>query len=284
MKTALLLLLAASAARAESAPGIWTFEPSQRVTFGTQKYFATDTELYLGMPFGANASVGFNTWKSETSSTTPTITFAAGVDHDQVSLGGSYSWTTLANNYRSDAVGANASVHTVSKDFRTTIGGDVTVTHHSQYVRQPAFTRRLDITQRTPTFTMKQQIYDTRVDMALSQSTYNRNVAALGGPRANQFSAKLAGLSGLVEGFPDYSQKFGISQRFHRLPSSVFFNYQSIKLVDTTTTDAATSDSYTVGAEADVLEWLSAHLEYNHLRQTSQPDSNQYTIGLTGRF
>ncbi len=261
----------------------FSFEAQQKVIVGSHHYQNTDTFVDLGLPKGFGINADFNAFRNDTSSWTPTITFGVGRTWNNLALAGTYAVSPLTDDTRSTAFDASASVKTDSENFATTVGGDILVTHNSQYLRFPKVTAEVDITQRTPTIIIKQQIYKTRLDAAFSQYTYNKNIpliaAALNGKKLNRFSNFTGGLSGLIQGFPDHSEKFGARQELG--PATLWASYGSIHFLDTALQLHATSDTEQYGVDFDLPKDFSTTLQYQHVRQTGQQGSDQYGLAIS---
>ncbi len=270
---------------AENKAASWSLVPKQKFTGGTHHYWGSDTSINLDLPFGINLNADVNVYKTATSSATPTTTLGLGEYREGLGLFGSYAITGLSNDTRSTVWDVGASVSTPSQDFKTTLGADINITHYVIYVRTAHFTRENDITQKNPTFSLKQRFWKTRVTVDVSQSVYNANLTQLSFKLNQQDKfGQAASLGGLIAGFPDRSDKWAIYQDLGRLPLTLWFAYENVHMVDTAQTLHATTDSYSGGADLDIGKALTAAASYNYVRETGQETSNYYSFSLMARF
>ena len=275
----------------------WGFTFKQKGMLGNQDYRMSDTSLDLEMPYGLDLNADLNAFSNATSSMTPTVTFGAGWTSGMVAYTGTYAITTLANNYQADAVDLGVSVRTDSEDFRTLLSVDVNETHHRNYIYIPhvnkAATRnQQDLSQRTPTGSLSQRLFGNfDAKITLSQSTYNRdllvytnalNRTKTAGQRS--FGREDSNLTGLIDGFADWSVKFGLTYDFDAIPLTLRGSYQNIHLEDTAQGTNTSADVFTYAADYDVKKWATLTAEYDHTRQTSQPTTDEYGAQLALRF
>lgn len=275
----------------------WGFTFKQKGMFGNQDYRMSDTSLDLEMPYGLDLNAEFDAFSNSTSSTTPTVTFGGGWTSGMAAYTGTYAITTLANNYQATAVDVGVSVRTDSEDFRTLLSVDVNETHHRNYIylprgNKPAFKNEQDLSQRTPTASLSQRLFGNfDAKITLSQSTYNRDLLAYtnalnrtktAGQRA--FGREDGSLTGLIDGFADWSDKFGLTYDFDAIPLTLRGSYQNIHLEDTAQGTNVTADVLVYAADYDVKRWVTVSAEYDHTRQTSQPTTDEYGAQLALRY
>jgi hypothetical protein len=294
---ALLMSVSAPAKAQEPAESAVAFDVRQKQMFGDDGYVSGDTDLNVALPYGLNANAAYSFYKNDFSSMTHTLYLGAGIDWDARSLGITYSLTPWSNGYHGDSYGASVSMRTGTRDFRTTLGAEVTVLHHSQLIDGPNRTVRADVTQRTPTISVRQQLYGLRASADLSEHHYNKNVEAasrqlaVASLRHPGIASKLAGASGLVQGFPDWTARLGLSQELDMLPRPVraWVTYTNTHFLDTFQSPepgvivlqtSQTSDSVMAGVDVDITASLSATLQYNHVRQSYQPSSDYYGFAV----
>ena len=268
----------------------WGFTFKQKGAFGNQSYRMSDTSLDLEMPYGLDLNADLNAYSNSTSSTTPTITFGAGWTNGLTAYTGTYAITTLANDYEAAAIDFGVSVRTDSEEFRTLLAVDVNETHHRNFLRFPKITSEQDLSQRSPTAALSQRLFgnfDTKI--TLSQSSYNKDLLAytraLNTKKAQRaFGRYDSNLTGLIDGFPDWSVKFGLDYDFDAIPLTLRGTYQTIHLEDTAQGTNTTADVFTYAADYDVKKWVTLTAEYDHTRQTSQPITDEYGAQLALRF
>ena len=277
----------------------WGLTFKQKGAFGNQGFRMSDTSLDLEMPYGLDLNADLNVYSNSTSSTTPTVTFGGSWTNGMTAYNGSYAITTLANNYQANEVDLGASIRTDSEDFRTLLSVDGSETHHRNYIyiphpvtHAPAAKNEQDLSQRTVTGSVSQRIFGSLdAKIALSQSTYNRDLLSYtnalnrtrtAGQRA--FGREDGSLTGLIDGFADWSAKFGLSYDFDAIPLTLRGTYQTIHLEDTAQGTHTTADVFTYAADYDVKKWFTLTAEYDHTRQTSQPTTDEYAGQLALRF
>ena len=163
-----------------------TIEFKEKAVVGTQHYRSNDAGLEINLPHGFNVNGEYSIYESDLSSRAATISLGIGKDWDDEFLGFTYSWTPLANNYRSQAVGATVGYFTPSKDFRTTIGGTFNATRNIEFVRPMPEENQdslisIDVWQMTATLNVKQQIHDTKLTLDFGKSIYDHKIAGLAG-------------------------------------------------------------------------------------------------------
>ncbi len=266
--------------------GNWGATLKQKAFWGNQSYRMSDTYLDVAAPGGLDFSADFNDYSNATSSASPTITFGAGWTAGQVAYTGTYAITTLANDYEATALDVGISVKTDSQDFRTLFAADVNSTKHRNFLYFPKFSDEQDLTQVSPTGSISQRLYgNLDAKATVSESTYNRNILAYTtglsrnktkGQRA--FSSEAGSLTGLIDGFPDWSLKFGLTYDVDPVPLTLRATYQYIRLEDTAQGTNTTADVSTYAADYDVRKWATISFEYDHTRQTSQVTTDNYGL------
>jgi hypothetical protein len=277
----------------------WGLTFKQKAAAGNQDYRMSDTSLDVDMPHDLDLNADVNVYKNSTSSMTPTVTFGAGWAPGRLNLTGSYAITTLANDYEADAVDLAVSWKTDSREFRTLFGFDFTETYHRNYIyipranpKLPEIKNQQDLNQKSPTISVSQRFFDDLdAKVSLSRSAYSRNILAYTTalnrtktPAQRAFGRADGNLLGVVDGFPDWSAKFGLNYGFDAVPLTLRSTYEDIHLENTAQGTDQTSDSFTYAADYDVVKWLTLTAEYDHTRQTSQPDSDVYAGRLTLSF
>ncbi|MFI5349019.1 MAG: hypothetical protein ACHQ2Z_05720 [Elusimicrobiota bacterium] len=304
---ALILALAAAPGRAEEASQApdaakgdvqkqFSFDPKVRFLSGNQDYNFGEARLDIGLPYGLQAVLDFSAYEIAGTSWTPTITFGAGENWGNVSVSGTYAVTTLANNYNANAVDIAAETRAGSDDIVSTVGGDVRIAHNFFWTRvanpKPGDPSFIEITQRTPTITLKQQLFSTRAEMAFSEYTYNVDIPATvkqlttlsANAVSNVGTFRLNGdLGGVIAGFPDHSEKFSLFQDLKFVPVTLWGAYQSTHIIDTSLLTNGTADVEMFGAEINVKK-VTATLEYQHVRQDKQIPLDQYGLSLSAQF
>ena len=278
----------------------WGLTFKQKAFFGNQDYRMSDTYLDLAAPHGLDFNADLNDYSDSTSSASPTITFGAGWATGLVSYTGSYAITTLANDYEADALDFGLSAKTDSQDFRTLFAADVSSTKHRNYTyvpppahpTRPAIESEQDLTQVSPTGSVSQRLFGSfDAKATLSESTYNRNILAYTNglnrtkTKGQQAFGRADGnLTGLIDGFPDWSVKLGLTYYFDAVPLTLRGTYQNIHLEDTAQGTNATADVTTYAADYDVKKWATVSAEYDHTRQTSQTITDNYGLIVELRY
>jgi hypothetical protein len=272
---------------------VWGFTLKQKGFLGNQDYWMTDTYLDVAAPYGIDLNAELNDYANSTSSASPTVTFGGGWTSGLATFTGSYAITTLANNYQAAALDFGVNVKTDSQDFRTLLAVDGSETHHQNYTyiahpvtHAPATKDIEDLSQLTPTASVSQRLWgNLDVKITLSDSSYNRDLLAYttalnrtktAGQRA--FSRADSNLTGLIDGFPDYSEKFGLTYEFDAIALTLRGTYQCIHLEDTAQGTNTTADVTTYAADYDVEKWFTMSAEYDHTRQTSQTTNDAYGL------
>ncbi len=268
-------------------PEDWRFTPKQKFTFGNQGYEASDTTLELDMPLGLSVNAEAALFQSDIASQTATYSGGVGASWDRFSLKASYGIGTLANNQASRVFDLGGSIYSASKDFRTTFSADVNTTDDADFVRAAHFTQRVDITQLTPILALRQRFWNTRLSVELSDTQYfNQVLTDLPANRISRYPrlyGAYAGLSGLIRGFPSYSDKFGLYHDFDSVPLTLWGTYQGIHL-ETLQGGGGTVDNYVFGADYVLPKDITLTFSYDHIRQTTQTPDDLYNFAVTGRF
>ena len=268
----------------------WGLTFKQKGMIGNQAYRMSDTYLGLEMPYGLDLNADLNAYSNSTSSTSPTVTLGAGWTNGLTAYTATYAITTLANDYEATAIDAGVSVRTDSEDFRTLLAVDVNETHHRNFLRFPKRTDEQDLSQRSPSASLSQRLFaNLDAKVTLSQSSYNKDLLAytkaLNTKKAQRaFGRYDSNLTGLIDGFPDWSAKFGLAYDFDAVPLTLRGSYQNIHLEDTAQGTGTTADAFTYAADYDLKKWLTLTAEYDHTRQTSQPTTDAYGAQLALRF
>jgi hypothetical protein len=277
----------------------WGLTFKQKAAAGNQGYRQSDTSLDLDMPYGLDLNADLDVYKNSTSSATPTVTLGGGWTQGLVSYTGTYAITTLANNYQAVAADVGVSVKTDVEDFRTILSIDVSDTHHRNYTYIPKANPKLpedkneqDITQLTPTASLTQKLFGSLdAKVTLSQNVYNRDLLAYTTalnrtktPAQRAFGRADSNLLGVVTGFPNWSAKYGLNYDFDAIPLTLRGTYENIHLEDTAQGTNVTADAETYAADYDVVKWLTISANYDHTRQTSQPDSDVYGLRVALSF
>ncbi|MFI5350675.1 MAG: hypothetical protein ACHQ2Z_14105 [Elusimicrobiota bacterium] len=277
----------------------WGLTFKQKGSFGNQQYRMSDTSLDLEMPYGLDLNADLNVYSNSTSSMTPTVTFGAGWTNGMSAYTASYAITTLANNYEADSLDVGVSIRTDSEDFRTLLSVDGSETHHRNYIyiphpitHAPDTRNQQDLSQRTVTGSVSQRIFGNfDAKITLAQSVYNRDLLAYtnalnrtktAGQRA--FGREDSSLTGLIDGFANWSVKFGLSYDVDAIPLTLRGTYQTIHLEDTAQGTGTSADVFTYAADYDLKKWLTLTGEYDHTRQTSQPTTDEYGGQVALRF
>jgi hypothetical protein len=325
MKTiilALVLITAAAAARAQ-APAAHpevsadeeksvTVTPKDKFILGNQHYRSNDASVSIDLPYDLGVNADYTFYQSDASSFTQIFTIGGSGSWGLADFSGSYTWNPLQNDSENHSFDAQTSVHTDSKDFRTTLGVEGSITDNFQYLRFPNTTTKVEITQKMGAVSLKQQLFaDTRLSFDANDYWYNHDIQeySLGlaqvefllnrrRPRVfNGISGTLNGVSGLVSGFPDWSLKFGVTQNIDALPVPVtlWANYQNTHYISAyafapptlprnSLATGVTSDSSTYGIDADAAKGLTVTAQYQHVRQTSQTIQDLYGLSLEKSF
>jgi hypothetical protein len=280
---ACLLLLGAVCRADDEAP--WRLTPKEKLTAGSQDYEATDTALTLEMPYGFSVNGGVNLYQSDTSSQTATYTVGVGASWDRFSLTGSYASTTMSNYESAKSIDVGGSVYSTSKDFRTTFSADIDSWYLADYIFFPRFGARVDTTALTPTASVKQRFWNTRVSVEVSDTQYNENIATRSDKvsRYPRLFGPYAGLSGLINGFPSYSDKFGLYQDFDAVPLTLWATYQGIHL-NVIAGGGGTVDNYVGGVDWRLPKNVLVSFSYNRIRQTDQGPENLFNLSALARF
>lgn len=266
---------AAVNAAAEDAPErSWGVNLEQKFTGGAGGYRMSDTYVGADLPFGIGLNAGLNVYESDSSTATPTITAGASWTRDHLTLDGSWSITTLANDYSADAYRAGATVRAGEADWRTTLSAALDVTHHHYHLRNAVRSVRSDNTQRSGTATLRQRLFGRlQAEVSATQYGYVENILnytrALNRPRVSRALGRYApGLAGLLQGFPDHSHRVGLSYDFAAVPVTVSGAYEGVKMMDTAFGVNGTADDKTADVSWNVTDRWTVGAEYGHLRQT----------------
>jgi hypothetical protein len=277
----------------------WGVTLKQRGMLGNLGYWMTDTSLDIAAPYGVDLNADLNDFGNSTSSASPTVTMGAGWTNGISAYTASYAVTTLANNYQANALDLGVSVKMDSLNFRTLLSLDVNETHHRNYAyighpvtHAPARKDEEDLSECTPTASLSQRLFGNfDAKITLAQSIYNQNIVTytntLGrtktaGQRA--FAREDSDLTGLIVGFPDWSAKFGVNYDFDAVPLTLRGTYENIALEDTGQGTNTTAAVMTYAADYDVKKWATLTASYEHTRQTSQPQTDEYGAQLTLRY
>ena len=267
------------------------FEPRQKFLFGADGYRSGETDLFVLLPLDFSAGANYSWYKSDFTSMTHTLSFSGGKEWDSKFIGATYAITPWANDYRADSMNVKVSMRSGSRDFRTTLGADVTVTHHTQMIRiggANAHSLRYDVTQRSPNISVRQQLWNTRLSVDLSESTYNKDLLiaslniAVATLRYPTIATNFGNASGLTQGFQDRSMRFGVSHDFKvgKLPFTAWGSYNNIHFVDTFQAPddvslvfvrGQTADSQSYGLDCELTSVVNASVQYQHIRQTNYP-------------
>lgn len=278
---------------------------------GNQDYRSNDVFLDVDLPHGFDLNADYNFYESDVSSFTQGISVGGNATWENALYGVTYAWNPLQNDSESHSLDIRAAVHTDNKEFRTTVGGDVLATDNFQYIRLPATTSTLEVSQRAGTLSLKQQLFsDTRLSVDLTGYEYNTDIliysldlaraeatANRQHPRIfNGISSSLNGANGLISGFPDWSVKFGASQDVDVFPVPVTFwgNYQNTHILPAyvyappalpinSLVTGVTVDSFTLGADA-IIKSFTLTAQYNHVRQTGQTIQDLYGASVAYCF
>jgi hypothetical protein len=309
----------ADSAGADSDKDEQSLEVKEKYIFGNQNYRSSDASVSVSMPQGLDLNAEYEYFQSNISSFTQTFTLGATWNWDAASFGASYAVTPVNNNFKSHALDVKGSMHTDSDEFKTTLGADVNVVTNFQGINLSDQVAELEISQRIPTISLKQQLHDTRASVDISGYLYDKDILAttnalaadeakdwLNAKAPNMYSRlsnALSGASGLLQGFPNWSIKYGLFQDISSLPIpvTVWGNYQYTSFLDTvefappasgkhadagTTYEVTgvTADSDTLGVDVKVLKNLTCTLQYNHVRQTGQITLDLYGASLSLEF
>jgi len=320
---ALVPLLAAAARAQDAAPAAaaddaggeesaFHVTPRDKYLWGNQNYRSNDASLSLDLPYdlGLNADYGF--YRSDNSSFTQTFSVGASADWRMLAFSLTYSWNPLQNDSANRSIDGKIAAHTDSKDFRTTVGVEGSVTDNFQYLRFPNKTAKVEVTQKMGALSLKQRLFhDTTLGAEVDDYWYNRDIQqySLGlaqleallnrtHPRFfNGISGALNGASGLLSGFPSWGVRLSASQNVSALPVPVtlWATYDDTHYADAfvfnpptppknSLVTGVTSDSQTYGVDAEIVDDLTATLQYNHVRQTGQTVQDLYGASLEKRF
>jgi hypothetical protein len=269
----------------------WSVSLKQKNLWGNQGNWNADTYVDATLPRGFDLNAEFNDYKNDASSQpTPTTTFGGGWTHGQASLFGTYGVSALANNSEANAADVGLTIKTDDKEFRTTLTADVNVTHDKLFFFFPKSQSEFGLTERTPTIALTQRLFGVLdANATFSQSHYNTDILILTTLLNRPRFQKLLGsgdssLSGLVDGFPDWTAKYQLKYSPEAVPLTLKAYYETIHLVDTASGTGQTADTEDYTAEYDVRKWLTLGVEYEHYRQTSQTTVDEYGGSVTLRY
>jgi hypothetical protein len=284
---ALGVLLLGGVCRAEDDTDqlAWHVVPKQMFAYGSRNYEASDTSLILELPYGFSVNGAANLFDSDISSQTVTYTVGVGASWDRFALNGSYATTTMSNYESAKSIDVGGSMYTTSKDFRTTFSADVDSWYLADYIFFPRFGARVDTTALTPTASLKQKFWNTHASVEVSDTQYNENIATRSDKvsRYPRLFGPYAGLSGLINGFPSYSEKLGLSQDFEAVPLSLWGTYQGIHL-NTIPGGGGTVDNYRFGVDGRLPKNVLVTFSYQRIRQTDLGPTNLYNLSATVKF
>lgn len=254
------------------------YTPKEKLIVGSRRYFSSDTSIDVDFPGGFNVNAAFAVYRSDVSSRTATFTLGAGKDWSRGSIFGSFSRTPKADGYQATSLVLGGSIHTPSRDFRTTLGLDLAVTQHTETVPAGRGTRDVEITQNTPTLMVQQRVYGTKILVEYGHSTYNVNIQGIP-TRVAPRGLRLAGLGGLLQGFPERTIKFKLSESWE--PFTVWTSYAQSRLFLANQSGRAVADSYLVGVDWDLSESITGGLQYNHFVETNLPKADYFGVSLS---
>ncbi len=276
---------ASTAAAQDGGP---TIEVKEKAVVGTQHYRSSESSLQINLPYGFSANGEYTFYESDLSSRATTISVGLEKDWDKEYLGFTYSWTPLANNYRSEAATASGGYNSPSKNFKTTIGATFNATHHTEFVPSvvpdgdPQPLVPVDVWQVTGTLNLKQQIRAAKLTLDFGKSSYDHKIASLSG-NISPDSTRLQGLEGLLPGFPDLEWKLGLYQNVGKWVT-LWTVYDHIRFLEAEQSGHGNADSYLVGIEVFRSSRITAALQYNYLIETSEPKSTQWGLILRAKI
>jgi hypothetical protein len=259
------------------------YEPKEKFLFGTDKYYDTETTLYLNLAQRYNVNAEYQLFDSNTSSKTATMMFGMGKDWEQSSFSFLYTNSPKQNDYQMSSVDLIGSIMSPNRDFRSTLGLDFNVTNHRQTVEGPRNSTDVPIRAVTPTLTGSQRYYGWKLSLEWGHTRYDRDLQLLSS-KIRPNVVRLQGLSGLLQGFPDVTTKYGLSYDFDDMPATFWSAVTHIRMIVTNQVQLAYSDEIQLGFDYDVAKYFTAGVEYENLSQTGQPDANYMGGTLTLRL
>jgi hypothetical protein len=289
----------------------YSVEPAYKFIFGTARYKSNDISVDLGLPQDFTFSVGYNSYSSDTSSVTKTMSFGLSKDFSDCSFGLTYSLQPLQNDFKSHTIGANAAYWTGPKGYRTTFTATVAQTNDFEYISVSTFSKEMKITQGYATLGIKQQLDDTKVKAEFTGYSYSPAIGSYSLQLArweakfskshpklfNMLSGSISGANGLLTGYPDWSGRFTLYQDIWALPLPVTlwgryegthfkpaYEYDPPAKPINTLVSGITADSITAGIDIDFGADVSGTLQYNHVRETAQPLQDLYGASLSAKF
>jgi hypothetical protein len=251
------------------------WEPKEKILAGSQKYFDSETTLNANLPDKFNLNAGYQYFDSDISSATPVYSLGAGKTWEQGFLTFLYAGQPKVDDYSMNSVDLTGALNTLSKDFKTSLGLDFNITGHDETIETKRTSVALPIREVTPTIIFSQRCYGLKLTGEYGHSTYDRDLTLIS-ERIRPTSVRLEGLSGLLEGFPDIMWKVGLSYDFDALPATLWTDYTYLRMIVTAQTAFAYGNEFELGFDYDLLEWLTAGLEYEYLYQTGQPTANYF--------
>lgn len=268
--------------------GRTAIELKEKFVAGTQHYRSNDAAVRLFFPYGFNINGEDSIYSSVLSSRTATFSVSAGKDWDEGFLDLAYSWSPLANNYRSHAVEISGAYYTPSDDLRTTIGATFNTTYNTELTystapsHRPVVVTNLDVRQMTATFNLEQMIYDTKLTADFGKSSYDHEIARMSAA-IRPTSTRLQGLAGLLQGFPDMEWKLGA---YHDLSENLtaWLTYDHIRLLMAQQGGHGSIDSYMTGIDMSPASWIAVTLQYDYLTETAQFKSSQWGMSVRVKF
>ncbi len=291
----LLLLSLGISARAEDVAGAKPettepprnvgYEPREKIIWGSRGYFSSDSSVYVDkLPNGFNLTPAYSFYSSDVSSRTSTISLDAGIDLDGGSGRASLAITPVSNDYRAYSLGVGGTLRTSSREYRTTFGLDLDVTQHTQTIHvSKTVTRDANLRETTPTFSFSQRFHATKLTLAYGKSSYDQDVQKLS-DKIKPNNIRLAGLGGLLQGFPDTVFKVGLYQDLEGAPVTLWINYIHTTLLVPTQSAEGTSDSQLLGVDWDATKAVTLTFQYNHFTQTGQPAANYLGLAASVRL
>jgi hypothetical protein len=260
------------------------YEPKEKFLFGTDKYFDTETSLYLNLAQRYNINAGYQMYDSNVSSKTSTISFGLGKDWEQSSFSFLYSNSPKQNDYQMSSVDLIGTIMSGgNRDFRSSLGLDFNVTNHKETVEGQRNSTDTPIRAVTPTLTGSQRYYGWKLSLEWGHTRYDRDLQLLSS-KIRPNALRLQGLAGLLQGFPDVTVKYGLSYDFDETPATFWSAVTHIRMIVTNQIQLAVSDEIQLGFDYDVAKYCTAGIEYENLSQSGQPDANYWGGTVTFRL
>jgi len=289
----------------------YSVEPAYKFIFGTGHYRSRDISADLYLPDGFSMNADYNYYRSDISSATKTYSFGADKNFGQYSLGASCTLEPLQNDFRSSSFGFNASFHTDSRDFRTTLTANGSVANDFQDIRVSTASKGMKVTQRSATIGVKQQFFGARIKAEVSGYGYSPDISSYSlqlarweaklnkaHPRLfKKTSGAIDGANGLLTGYPGWSARIGLYQDIDALPAplTLWGKYENTHFLAAyeyrppappihTLVSGMTADSVTCGMDIDFGRQISGTLQYEHVRETGQTTQELYGVSLSAMF